>query len=128
MEGRIPDAILADIRARVNTPMRSTENGVVVRADWQDRKDHNKGYRKVVEVVDGRGNKIRVGHLNRIDVKKGEKVKRGEVIGLSGNTGNSTGPHVHYEERYRGRPHRPTYNPNRYRPATRPSRPRRQGR
>lgn len=55
------------------------------------------GYGKMVEIDHGYGYKSRYGHLQKFNVKKGDEVKRGQVIGYVGNTGTSTGPHLHYE-------------------------------
>jgi murein DD-endopeptidase MepM/ murein hydrolase activator NlpD len=51
----------------------------------------------------GFGIQTRYGHLSKISVKKGERVKRGDVIGLVGSTGKATGPHLHYETLINGR-------------------------
>ena len=59
-------------------------------------------------VIDhGFGRVTKYGHLKKLLVKRGQKVKRGDVIGLLGNTGRSTGPHVHYEVRINGTPVNP---------------------
>jgi murein DD-endopeptidase MepM/ murein hydrolase activator NlpD len=55
------------------------------------------GYGKVVFLSHGQGITTRYGHLDAIDVKVGQKVKRGDVVGRVGSTGRSTGPHLHYE-------------------------------
>jgi murein DD-endopeptidase MepM/ murein hydrolase activator NlpD len=65
---------------------------------------------KMVKIDHGHGTVTKFGHLDKILVKKGANVKRGDVIGLMGNTGRSTGPHVHYEVRINGTP----VNPEKY--------------
>lgn len=82
----------------------ATADGVVAKASRVS------GYGKIVEIDHGFGYETRYAHLSEIDVKKGQKVKRGQVIGLVGNTGISTGPHVHYEIHKDGK----TVNPINY--------------
>ncbi len=65
---------------------------------------------KTVMIDHGHGMVTKFGHMDKVFVKKGEEVKRGDVIGLMGNTGRSTGPHVHYEVRINGTP----VNPEKY--------------
>lgn len=67
------------------------------------------GYGNYIVVDHGFGYKTRYAHLSGVNVAEGQKVKRGEQIGASGNTGKSSGPHLHYEVIYRGRPINP-YN------------------
>lgn len=68
------------------------------------------GYGLSVIVDHGFGYKTRYAHMSRIDVVDGQRVRRGTRLGLSGSSGKSTGPHVHYEVIYKGRP----VNPNGY--------------
>jgi murein DD-endopeptidase MepM/ murein hydrolase activator NlpD len=65
------------------------------------------GYGKILVVDHGYGVKTRYGHLSEIFVGLGDRVKRGEKIAAVGNTGRSTGPHLHYEVRVNGIPENP---------------------
>jgi murein DD-endopeptidase MepM/ murein hydrolase activator NlpD len=85
-----------DFRAATGDPVRVTANGKVVSAAWSG------GYGRMVEVDHGNGLSTRYGHLSQINVKVGEQVKIGQVIGEVGSTGRSTGPHLHYETRIDG--------------------------
>lgn len=85
-----------DFRAQTGDPVRVTANGKVVSAGWSG------GYGRMVEVDHGNGLSTRYGHLSEINVKVGQPVKIGEVIGEVGSTGRSTGPHLHYETRIDG--------------------------
>jgi murein DD-endopeptidase MepM/ murein hydrolase activator NlpD len=80
-----------DIGVWYNTPVLSTAEGKVSFAGWSS------GYGWTVKIEHGYGFETLYAHLNRIKVKKGQKVRRRQVIGLSGNSGRSTGPHLHYE-------------------------------
>lgn len=82
-----------DFGAPVGTPVRSTMDGRVVYAGWNDQ-----GYGNLVIVENG-PYRTYYAHLSSIPVSVGQQVSAGTVIGLSGNTGNSTGPHLHYEIR-----------------------------
>ncbi len=85
-----------DFRASTGDPVRVTANGKVVNAGWAG------GYGRMIEVDHGNGLSTRYGHLSEINVKVGEYVKIGQVIGAVGSTGRSTGPHLHYETRIDG--------------------------
>lgn len=80
--------------------------GTVVKAGWQG------GYGNLIEIDHGNGLSTRYGHLSRIGVQVGETVERGQLIGLVGSTGRSTGPHLHYEVRLGDR----AINPRRFLP------------
>ena len=67
----------------------------------------NKGYGRVIIINHDNGYKTLYGQLSRIQVKNGQRVNRWDVIGLSGDTGRATGPHLHYEVWYDGRPQNP---------------------
>lgn len=85
-----------DFAAPVGTPVYVTGDGVVTETGWQQ------GYGNTVVIDHGFGYKTRYAHLSKILTKKGKKVVRGEEIALVGNTGKSTGPHLHYEVIYKG--------------------------
>lgn len=85
-----------DFTAPTGTDIYATGNGRVLSAGWQQ------GYGNCVEIDHGFGYVTLYGHMHSISVNAGQTVKRGEVIGLVGNTGKSTGPHLHYEVHYKG--------------------------
>jgi murein DD-endopeptidase MepM/ murein hydrolase activator NlpD len=85
-----------DFRAQTGDPVRATANGKVVSSGWSG------GYGRMVEIDHGNGLSTRYGHLSEINVKVGDNVKIGQVIGEVGSTGRSTGPHLHYETRIDG--------------------------
>jgi murein DD-endopeptidase MepM/ murein hydrolase activator NlpD len=80
-----------DIATRIGAPIVVPADGIVSKV-YRDR-----GYGKVVSVSHGYGVITRYAHLNKALVKKGQYVKRGETIALVGNSGRTTGPHLHYE-------------------------------
>ncbi|MEM6631941.1 MAG: M23 family metallopeptidase [Bacteroidota bacterium] len=83
-----------DFEARLNTPVFATADGVVTHAGYKEN-----GYGFYVEIKHRNGFITRYAHLHRfgIRVKKKQKVSAGDLVGLSGNTGRSIGPHLHYE-------------------------------
>jgi murein DD-endopeptidase MepM/ murein hydrolase activator NlpD len=81
-----------DFSARKGTPIYATGNGVVKRAD-----NRSSGYGKHIRIDHGFGYISLYAHLNKYNVRRGQRVKRGDIIGYVGNTGRSVGPHLHYE-------------------------------
>lgn len=81
-----------DFTAPAGTPIYATGNGTIELAEYNPS-----GYGNHVWINHGYGYKTHYGHMIKIKVKMGQKVKRGEVIGWVGSTGKSTGPHCHYE-------------------------------
>ncbi len=90
-----------DLGAPKNARIYNAAPGVVVYAGWKGK------YGKFIEIDHGAGIKTRYGHLNKILVKKGQKIKFRTKIALVGNTGRSTGPHLHYEVLFKGRAKNP---------------------
>jgi len=86
-----------DMAGSAGSPIFATADGVVVHAGWEN------GYGKLVTIRHDFGLETRYGHLSQIHVSKGDRVSRGERIGDMGNTGRSTGTHLHYEVRVSGR-------------------------
>lgn len=93
--GRMHEGI--DMAGPVGTPIHATGDGVVT---FAGRKG---AYGNLITIEHELGTETRYGHLNRIRVKAGQRVSQGERIGDMGNTGRSTGPHLHYEVRMNGR-------------------------
>lgn len=87
-----------DFTAPTGTPIYATGNGVIKSAV---RSSH--GYGIMVEIDHGYGYQTRYAHMSALKVKKGQRIVRGEIIGLVGNTGTSTAPHLHYEVLRNGR-------------------------
>jgi murein DD-endopeptidase MepM/ murein hydrolase activator NlpD len=87
----------ADFAGPRGTPIYATADGVVVHAGWQS------GYGKLVKIQHQFGIETRYAHQSKIRVKVGQRVSRGQRIGDMGNTGRSTGTHLHYEVRVGGK-------------------------
>jgi murein DD-endopeptidase MepM/ murein hydrolase activator NlpD len=87
-----------DLAGPIGTPIYATADGIVNRSEY-----NSGGYGNLVELNHGRGIQTRYGHLSRSMVSAGQRVKRGDMIGLMGSTGRSTGSHLHYEVRIDGK-------------------------
>lgn len=90
-----------DFAAQVGTPIHAAAAGIVVSASAHP------DYGRVVEIDHGQGLTTRYAHASSISAREGAFVKRGEVIGAVGNSGRSTGPHLHFEVRINGAPQNP---------------------
>ena len=93
-----------DFRAAIGTRVYASRAGKVIFAG------PNNGYGKVIGIEHEDNFTTWYGHLSRIRVRVGQTVPQGKIIGLSGNTGISTGPHLHFEIRYKGRSENPTHH------------------
>ncbi|WP_255953202.1 M23 family metallopeptidase [Streptomyces odontomachi] len=87
-----------DFAVPIGTPVQAAHSGVVVKAGPNGGGD-GPAYGNAIVISNGHGTYSQYAHLSRIDVHVGETVKAGEHIALSGNTGNTTGPHLHFEIR-----------------------------
>jgi murein DD-endopeptidase MepM/ murein hydrolase activator NlpD len=85
-----------DLHGETGDPVRATADGKVASAGWSG------GYGRVIDIDHGNGMSTRYGHLSAIDVRVGQSIRTGQIIGRIGSTGRSTGPHLHYETRVRG--------------------------
>lgn len=90
-----------DFAAPIGTPIYATADGVVTSAGWSS------GYGRLIKIQHEFGIETRYAHLNAIRVEVGQRVSRGQRIGDMGNSGRSTGPHLHYEVRVGGEPVNP---------------------
>jgi len=102
--GRISMHDGIDFAARIGTPIYATADGKVKYARYIG------GYGYTIKINHGFGYSTIFGHMSKMKSKKGQNVKRGDLIGYVGNTGRSTGPHLHYEIRYNKR----SVNPSKY--------------
>lgn len=90
-----------DISNALDTPIQATADGVVEEAGWMDR------YGWGVLIRHTPDQETLYAHLNKIEVKVGQKVSRGDILGAMGRSGNATGVHLHYEVRKNGKPVNP---------------------
>jgi len=91
----------SDFAAPHGTPIYTTADGVISHAGWSS------GYGRLIKIKHANGIETRYAHLAKIRVKVGQRVSRGERIGDMGNSGRSTGTHLHYEVRVHGKPVNP---------------------
>ena len=94
-----------DMKAKLKTPVHATADGIVEWAGYHKRS----GFGNLIILAHVYGFKTYYGHLNRVVVKSGKFVKKGELIGYTGNSGLSNGPHLHYEIRFIQRALNPIY-------------------
>ena len=85
-----------DLHGETGDSVRATGDGTVIAAGW------NGGYGRTVDIDHHNGVSTRYAHLSSIDVRVGQSVKSGQILGKLGSTGRSTGPHLHYETRLKG--------------------------
>ncbi len=97
--GRMHEGI--DVAAGYGTPILATADGVVTFAGWSN------GYGRLVKIRHAFGMETRYGHMSKLRVKVGQRVSRGDRIGDMGNSGRSTGTHLHYEVRVNDNPVNP---------------------
>ena len=90
-----------DFAAPMGTPVFATADGIVEESGWKG------GYGNCIDLTHGYNYSTRYSHLSEILVEAGKNVKRGEMIGRVGSTGKSTGPHLHYEVRFKDEPQNP---------------------
>ncbi|MBC8467353.1 MAG: peptidoglycan DD-metalloendopeptidase family protein [Candidatus Marinimicrobia bacterium] len=90
-----------DITVPTGTPIYAPADGIIKRAYYVG------GFGNHIKINHGSGYSTIFAHLSKFKVKYGQKVKRGDLIGFTGNTGRSTAPHLHYEIHYYGAPQNP---------------------
>ncbi len=94
-----------DLKAKLKTPIYATADGVVEYAGFHG----SSGYGRLIIIDNNFGFKTYFGHLKKISVKIGDTVSKGQLIGYTGSSGLSNGPHLHYEVRFLQRPLNPYY-------------------
>ncbi|OGC07343.1 hypothetical protein A2526_02625 [candidate division WOR-1 bacterium RIFOXYD2_FULL_36_8] len=90
-----------DIAAPYGEVIRAADSGEIILAGWWN------GYGKAIVINHGKDMSTVYGHMSRLYMKVGDRVKKGQIIGLVGSTGYSTGPHLHFEVRIKGKPKNP---------------------
>jgi len=90
-----------DVAAPYGEVIRAADGGEVILAGWWN------GYGKAIVIDHGKGRTTVYGHMSRLYMQAGNQVKKGQIIGLVGSTGYSTGPHLHFEVRIKGKPTNP---------------------
>jgi len=94
-----------DFAVPVGTPIVAVADGVIFKAGWQDENDHKAGFGyRVWQTFTAHGKPYSVfyGHLSELAVEAGDRINAGTRVGLSGNTGKTSGPHLHLEVRPEG--------------------------
>ena len=91
ISGKVKGHTGVDLSASVGTPIRAAASGVIVKASYYS------GYGRYIKIKHAASINTAYGHLSRIVVRNGQHVSQGQIIGYTGNSGYSTGPHLHYE-------------------------------